>query len=165
GATHIQGTLNGYGERTGNCNLTSVMPILAFKYKRRAVPLESLSQLTELSTFLDETANIRPNPRLPWVGAAAFSHKGGTHVNAVQKVIRSYEHIEPSLVGNARHVLIRYLAGRSKIAMKAREFGFDVTNGTPQVRHRPDNIVEASLQALVDSLEYALVKTTVNAVI
>jgi 2-isopropylmalate synthase len=134
GVTHIQGTLNGYGERTGNCNLTSVMPILQFKYKRQSIPAESLAQLKELSQFLDETANLRPNPRLPWVGAAAFSHKGGTHVNAVQKVIRSYEHIDPALVGNARHVLISDLAGRSNIVMKARELGFDVTNSTPQLR-------------------------------
>jgi 2-isopropylmalate synthase len=134
GVTHIQGTLNGYGERTGNCNLTSVMPILAFKYKRPPVPSDSLAQLKELSQFLDETANLRPNPRLPWVGAAAFSHKGGTHVNAVQKVIRSYEHIDPALIGNTRHVLISDLAGRSNIVMKARELGFDVTNSTPQLR-------------------------------
>ena len=91
------------------------------------MPAESLAQLKELSQFVDETANIRPNPRLPWVGAAAFSHKGGTHVNAVQKVIRSYEHIDPALVGNTRHVLISDLAGRSNIVMKARELGFDVT--------------------------------------
>jgi 2-isopropylmalate synthase len=134
GATHVQGTLNGYGERTGNCNLTSVMPILAFKYGRPSVPEESLAQLKELSFFLDETANLRPNPRLPWVGAAAFSHKGGTHVNAVQKVIRSYEHIDPARIGNTRHVLISDLAGRSNIVMKARELGFDVTNETPQLR-------------------------------
>ena len=134
GVTHIQGTINGYGERTGNCNLTSVMPILEFKLHRPSVPPESLSQLKELSQFLDETANIRPNPRLPWVGAAAFSHKGGTHVNAVQKVIRSYEHVDPAVIGNARHVLISDLAGRSNIVMKARELGFDVTNETPQLR-------------------------------
>jgi 2-isopropylmalate synthase len=134
GATHVQGTLNGYGERTGNCNLTSVMPVLQFKYKLPSVPPESLAKLKELSQFLDETANVRPNPRLPWVGAAAFSHKGGTHVNAVQKVLRSYEHIDPALVGNARHVLISDLAGRSNIVMKARELGFDVNNSTPELR-------------------------------
>jgi 2-isopropylmalate synthase len=134
GATHIQGTINGYGERTGNCNITSVMPILQFKYGLPSVPADSLPQLKELSQFCDETANIRPNPRLPWVGAAAFSHKGGTHVNAVQKVMRSYEHIDPATVGNARHVLISDLAGRSNIVMKARELGFDVSNSTPQLR-------------------------------
>ncbi|MGE3507301.1 MAG: citramalate synthase [Vicinamibacterales bacterium] len=134
GASHIQGTLNGYGERTGNCNITTVMPILQFKYGIPSVPADSLAQLKELSQFCDETANQRPNPRLPWVGNAAFSHKGGTHVNAVQKVIRSYEHIDPALVGNSRHVLISDLAGRSNIAMKAKELGFDVSNSTPQLR-------------------------------
>lgn len=146
GATHVQGTLNGYGERTGNCNLTSVMPILHFKYGCRSVPPESLPQLKELSQFVDETANVRPNPRLPWVGAAAFSHKGGTHVNAVQKVIRSYEHIDPALIGNARHVLISDLAGRSNIVMKARELGFDVTNATPELRDILNRIKELEHQ-------------------
>jgi 2-isopropylmalate synthase len=134
GATHVQGTMNGYGERTGNCNLTSVIPIVHFKLKRTSVPAGSLAQLRDLSQFVDETANIRPNPRLPWVGAAAFSHKGGTHVNAVQKVLSSYEHIDPSCVGNRRHVLISDLAGRSNIVMKARELGFDITNQTPELR-------------------------------
>src|SRR5207249_4690153 len=115
GATHVQGTINGYGERTGNCNLTSVIPNLHFKLHKTSVPEESLARLTELSQFVDETANLRPNPRLPWVGAAAFSHKGGTHVNAVQKVLRSYEHIDPASVGNTRHVLVSDLAGRSNI--------------------------------------------------
>jgi len=98
------------------------------------VSAESLTQLKNLSQFVDETANIRPNPRMPWVGVTAFSHKGGAHVNAVQKVIRSYEHIDPSLVGNARHVLMSDLAGRSNIVMKARELGFDVSNATPQLK-------------------------------
>jgi 2-isopropylmalate synthase len=140
GATHVQGTLNGYGERTGNCNLTSVMPILEFKCRRRSVPAESLTTLKELSQFLDETANIRPNPRLPWVGAAAFSHKGGTHVNAVQKALTSYEHIDPALIGNTRHVLISDLAGRSNIVMKARELGIEITNETPELREMLDRI-------------------------
>src|SRR5580692_9743579 len=134
GATHVQGTINGYGERTGNCNLTSVMPVLAFKLKKSSVPPESLASLTELSQFVDELANLRPNPRLPWVGAAAFSHKGGTHVNAVSKVLSSYEHIDPSLVGNTRHVLISDLAGRSNIVLKARELGFDLSSATPELK-------------------------------
>ena len=134
GATHVQGTINGYGERTGNCNLTSVIPNLQFKMKRTCVPPESLATLTELSQFVDEMANLRPNPRLPWVGAAAFSHKGGAHVNAVQKVLRSYEHIDPASVGNTRHVLISELAGRSNIVLKARELGFDLSNETPHLK-------------------------------
>src|SRR4051794_36013376 len=146
GATHVQGTLNGYGERTGNCSLTSVMPIVILKLNNPCVPRESLKLLKELSQFVDETANIRPNPRLPWVGSAAFSHKGGTHVNAVQKVIRSYEHIDPALIGNARHVLISDLAGRSNIVMKARELGFDLTNATPQLRDMLNRIKELEHQ-------------------
>ena len=133
GATHVQGTFNGYGERIGNCNLTTLIPNLAFKLKKRSVPSESLPLLKELSQFLDEVANVRPNPRLPWVGAAAFSHKGGTHVNAVQKLLRSYEHIEPALVGNNRQVLMSELAGKSNIIMKARELGFDITKDTPEL--------------------------------
>jgi 2-isopropylmalate synthase len=133
GATHVQGTFNGYGERIGNCNLTTLIPTLEFKLKKRSVRPESMPLLKELSGFLDEVANVRPNPRLPWVGGAAFSHKGGTHVNAVQKLLRSYEHVDPALVGNTRHVLISELAGRSNIIMKARELGFDVTKDTPQL--------------------------------
>ena len=98
------------------------------------MPAESLPLLTELSQFVDETANLRPNPRCPWVGASAFSHKGGTHVNAVQKVLSSYEHVDPASVGNTRHVLISDLAGRSNIVMKARELGFDLSNDTPHLR-------------------------------
>jgi 2-isopropylmalate synthase len=109
------------------------VPNLAFKLGKRSVPAESLATLTELSRFVDEVANVRPNPRLPWVGAAAFSHKGGTHVNAVQKLQRSYEHIDPALVGNSRHVLISDLAGKSNIILKARELGFDVTKETPEL--------------------------------
>jgi 2-isopropylmalate synthase len=133
GANHVQGTFNGYGERIGNCNLTTLIPNLAFKFHKPSVPAASLPRLKDLSLFLDEVANIRPNARLPWVGAAAFSHKGGTHVNAVQKLVRSYEHADPSVVGNARHVLISELAGRSNIVMKAQELGFDVTKDTPQL--------------------------------
>jgi 2-isopropylmalate synthase len=146
GASHVQGTMNGYGERTGNCNLTSLMPILEFKYRAPSVPRASLAKLKELSQFVDETANIRPNTRLPWVGAAAFSHKGGTHVNAVQKVLHSYEHVDPALVGNTRHVLISDLAGRSNIVMKARELGFDVTNQTPELRTMLNRIKELEHQ-------------------
>jgi 2-isopropylmalate synthase len=134
GSTHVQGTINGYGERTGNCNLTSVIPNLAFKMKLPSLPESSLCKLRELSDFVDEIANLRHDSRQPWVGSAAFAHKGGTHVNAVQKVIHSYEHINPELVGNVRRILISDLAGRSNIVMKAKELGFDVTNDTPELK-------------------------------
>lgn len=134
GATHVQGTINGYGERTGNCNLTSTIPNIAFKMKKFCLPPKSLANLGELSQFVDEIANIRHNPRQPWVGSAAFSHKGGTHVNAVQKLARSYEHIDPALVGNHRTVLVSDLAGRSNIVMKAQELGFKIDNDTPELK-------------------------------
>src|SRR5947208_769818 len=134
GATHVQGTINGYGERTGNCNLTSVIPNVALKLKKQCVPASSLAKLKELSQFVDEIANVRHNPRLPWVGSAAFSHKGGQHVNAVQKVARSYEHIDPGLVGNKRTVLISDLAGKSNIVLKAQEFGLQITHETPELK-------------------------------
>ncbi len=134
GASHVQGTINGYGERTGNCNLTSVIPTVALKLGRHCIPEHSLANLKELSQFVDEIANIRHNPRQPWVGSGAFSHKGGTHVNAVQKVAQSYEHIDPALVGNTRRVLVSDLAGRSNIVMKAQELGFKITNETPELK-------------------------------
>jgi len=134
GATQVQGTMNGYGERTGNCNLTSVIPNIAFKMKKLCVPEASLAQLHDLSQFVDEIANFRHNPRQPWVGQTAFAHKGGMHVNAVQKVARSFEHIDPALVGNRRRVLVSDLAGKSNIVMKAQELGFHVTNDTPELK-------------------------------
>src|SRR5947207_2229022 len=134
GAEQVEGTINGYGERTGNCNLTSVIPNVALKLKKSCVPAGSLRKLKELSQFVDEIANFRHNPRLPWVGSAAFSHKGGQHVNAVQKVARSYEHIDPAAVGNARRVLVSDLSGRSNIVMKAQELGFKLGNDTPELK-------------------------------
>ena len=134
GATHVQGTINGYGERTGNCNLTSVIPLLSLKMKLRCVPDQSLAHLRELSDFVDEIANLRHDPRQPWVGSAAFAHKGGMHVNAVQKITHSFEHVNPELVGNARRILISDLAGRSNILMKARELGYDIKNETPELK-------------------------------
>jgi 2-isopropylmalate synthase len=140
GAVHVQGTINGYGERTGNCNLTSVIPCVALKMKKTCVPAKSLAKLKELSAFVDEVANLRHNPRLPWVGSSAFAHKGGAHVNAVQKLASSYEHINPELVGNERNILISDLAGRSNIVIKAQELGFKITNDTPELRQILDTI-------------------------
>src|SRR5664279_4057202 len=140
GATHVQGTINGYGERTGNCNLTSVIPCVALKLKKTCVPAKSLAKLKELSMFVDELANLRHNPRLPWVGSSAFAHKGGAHVNAVQKLASSYEHINPELVGNERNILISDLAGRSNIVIKAQALGFKITNETPELRQILDTI-------------------------
>jgi 2-isopropylmalate synthase len=134
GATQIQGTINGYGERTGNCNLTSVIPLLQFKLHRRVLPAKSLPKLRELSEFVDEIANVRHDPRQPWVGQTAFAHKGGMHVHAIDRVGRSYEHIHPEAVGNHRRVLVSDMAGRTNILMKAKELGFDLKPDAPETR-------------------------------
>jgi 2-isopropylmalate synthase len=142
GACHVQATVNGYGERTGNCNMTSVIPCLQLKLGKACLPAASLRKLKELSQFVDEIANIRHNPRQPWVGSAAFAHKGGTHVNAVQKLAASYEHIDPSLVGNERNILVSDLSGRSNILLKARDLGFKLADDAPESKQILDRVKE-----------------------
>jgi 2-isopropylmalate synthase len=109
--------MNGYGERTGNCNLTSLIPNIAFKMRKRCVPEKSLAQLRDLSQFVDEIANVRHDPRQPWVGQTAFAHKGGMHVHAIDRVARSYEHIKPELVviGSPRPAGVRGLRSRMQM--------------------------------------------------
>ena len=132
GAVQVQGTINGYGERTGNCNLTSVMPNLQLKLGIPVVP--DMKQLTFLSNFIDDVANCAHNRRAPFVGITCFSHKGGMHVNAVQKIARSYEHIEPQAVGNKQHILVSELSGQSNILLKADELGFTLEKGSDEVK-------------------------------
>jgi 2-isopropylmalate synthase len=127
GATQVQGTLNGIGERVGNCNLCSLIPNLQLKMGARCVDDDQLKTLSELSRFAAETANLAPNPRQPYVGASAFAHKGGIHVAAVMKVEHSYQHIDPTLVGNERRVLVSELSGRGNLVYKAQEFGVDAS--------------------------------------
>jgi 2-isopropylmalate synthase len=134
GAIQVQGTINGYGERTGNCNLISVMPALHFKMGLSNVPAKSLPKLKDLAGFVDEIANLRPDPRQPWVGATAFAHKGGMHVHAVERIAQSYEHINPEAIGNTRKVLVSDLSGRSNIFWKARELGFNIRQDTPELK-------------------------------
>ncbi|MEX1011995.1 MAG: citramalate synthase [Balneolaceae bacterium] len=123
GCRHIQGTINGYGERCGNANLCSVIPNLQLKQKFSAVPADHLSQLSSLSKFVSELANLTPDTRLPYVGRSAFAHKGGIHVNAILKNEQTYEHIQPEQVGNTRRVLISDLSGKSNISYKSEELG------------------------------------------
>jgi 2-isopropylmalate synthase len=134
GARQVQGTMNGFGERTGNCNLTSVIANLQLKMNRPVLPEESLRHLRDVSLFVDEVANQRPNPRAPFVGASAFAHKGGMHVNAVNKVARSFEHIRPETVGNYQRVLVGELAGRTNVMMKARELNLQLDEKSPETR-------------------------------
>ncbi|NRB72878.1 MAG: citramalate synthase [Verrucomicrobiales bacterium] len=130
GATQVQGTVNGYGERVGNCNLTTVIPNLQLKMDRPVI--KDVSRLTHLAHFVDDLANCSHNIRAPYVGATAFAHKGGMHVNAVQKVAHSFEHIEPKTVGNRQRILVSELSGQSNVLMKAEELGLPVEKGSPE---------------------------------
>ncbi len=134
GAMQVQGTINGYGERTGNCSLTSIIPNVALKMNRPCVPKKSIRSLVDLSNYVAEIANLAHESRRPWVGSSAFAHKGGMHVNAVQKVAHSFEHSQPETVGNHRRILMSDLAGRSNIVMKAQEMGFNIDNSTPELK-------------------------------
>lgn len=123
GATMVQGTINGYGERCGNADLISVVGNLHFKLGANSVFHKSVRQLTELSRFVSEVANIPPQNQRPFVGKSAFAHKGGVHVSAVAKLPKAYEHIPPEEVGNRRRVLVSDLSGKSNIDFKSCEMG------------------------------------------
>lgn len=125
GCNHIQGTINGYGERCGNANLVSIIPDIQLKMDHELVPMEKLGQLSDLSRYVSELANLSPDTHQPFVGGSAFAHKGGTHVNAVVKYVMSYQHIDPTLVGNETRVLVSELSGKDNIAVKREEFGLD----------------------------------------
>jgi 2-isopropylmalate synthase len=123
GASQVQGTINGYGERCGNADLCTAIAALQIKAGCRCVPPRCLRELRELSLFTDDLVNQRPNPRAPFVGASAFSHKAGAHVNAVRKTPRSFEHVRPEDVGNERQILVSELSGSSNVLLKAIELG------------------------------------------
>jgi 2-isopropylmalate synthase len=142
GASLVQGTVNGYGERTGNANLVTILPSLFLKMGRTARCAANLGELRDLSLYFDELANLRPDTKMPYVGASAFAHKGGLHANAAQKVKSSYEHIDPALVGNRTRVLVSDMAGRSSIAMKAKELGFEIDEKAPEMKALIDELKE-----------------------
>jgi len=131
GANQVQGTINGYGERVGNCNLITIMPTLQLKM---GIDLGlDLTRLRELSYFVDELANVPHDIRAPYVGLAAFTHKGGLHVHAVQKLARTYEHVDPALVGNERIISISDMSGQSNVLVKAEGMGIPLAKGSAQV--------------------------------
>jgi 2-isopropylmalate synthase len=131
GAVMVHGTINGYGERCGNADLTTLIPILSAKMNRPSIPKEKLSGLKSLSRYVSETANIVPLNTRPFVGRSAFAHKGGIHVSAIMKASRAYEHMDPETVGNQRRVLMSDMAGKSNVEYKAKEMGVDLgANGS-----------------------------------
>ena len=145
GARQIQGTINGLGERCGNANLMSIIPTLFLKktfsdkYEIN-IKKEKLSTLTECSRFLDEILNKKPNKNLAYVGSSAFSHKGGLHASAVQKDPKTYEHIDPSLVGNHRNIVISNQSGRSNILSRLERYGIKIDAKDPSVQKILDEV-------------------------
>jgi 2-isopropylmalate synthase len=142
GATHVQGTMNGYGERCGNANLASIIPGLVLKMGRPVVSNEQLARLTETAHFVAETVNVALWAHQPYVGRTAFAHKGGLHVAAVDAAPQTFEHIDPELVGNQQRVLISELSGKAAVLRKARELGIALEGDDERVgsilRHLKD---------------------------
>lgn len=134
GATMVQGTINGYGERCGNANLCSIIPTLQIKLDYTCLPTTNLTRLTQVSRFVSEIVNVAPNERAPFVGKCAFSHKGGIHVSAVSRNPLTYEHIAPSQVGNERRIAISEQSGLSNVLIKASEMGLTLSAEDPRTR-------------------------------
>jgi 2-isopropylmalate synthase len=134
GATMVQGTINGYGERCGNANLCSLIPNLQLKLGYQCIKDSQLSQLTETSRFVSEVVNLAPDDHAAFVGRSAFAHKGGIHVSAVERNPLTYEHIQPEQVGNRRRIVISEQAGVSNVIAKARTFGIELDKKNPATR-------------------------------
>lgn len=134
GAVHVQGTMNGVGERCGNANLCSIIPVIELKLGKKCLPDNMLSQITATSAYVYEVMNMKPFARQAFVGKSAFAHKGGIHVSAINRDSTLYEHIKPEEVGNSQRVLITELAGRSNIVSLARRFGFHLDKDEPVVK-------------------------------
>jgi 2-isopropylmalate synthase len=139
GVRQIQGTINGLGERCGNANLMSLIPSLFLKKDfsdkfELNIKRENLKNLTQCSRLLDELLNRKPNKHLPYVGASAFSHKGGMHVSAVQKDPKTYEHIDPEEVGNSRNIVVSDQAGQSNIISRLKSIGIQIEKNDPKIK-------------------------------
>jgi 2-isopropylmalate synthase len=134
GAAMVQGTMNGYGERIGNANLTSIIPNLHFKLGYTMACQDHLSDLRSFSMDVDKLANITPDKKEPFVGKSAFAHKGGVHANAAKKVAKSYEHMEPEKIGNKQRILLSDMSGASSVTMKAKKLGMELDEKSSEMR-------------------------------
>ena len=134
GASLVQGTFNGYGERCGNANLTTVIAILKTKMGFDCISSAKLKKLTSVSHFISEVSNVRLEQNQPFVGKSAFAHKGGVHINAIMKNPDSYEHMDPKRVGNHRRLLVSELAGKTPIILKAKELEIDLDKKSPKAK-------------------------------
>ncbi len=126
GAIQVQGTMNGYGERTGNCNLTTIIPNLSLKMGVRTLPEGRLVRLTPAANRIAEIVNFTPDPQAPYVGSSAFAHKAGLHVSAIARRKDAYEHVDPEAVGNGTRFVVSEMAGKATIDLKAKEIGLDL---------------------------------------
>ena len=126
GARQVQGCINGYGERTGNANLTTIIPNLSLKMGVVTIPADRIERLTPVAHHIAELVNVTPNPQQPYVGSSAFAHKAGLHTSAIVRARDAYEHISPDAVGNGTRFVVSELAGRSTLAMKAAEIGLEL---------------------------------------
>jgi 2-isopropylmalate synthase len=126
GAVQVQGTINGYGERTGNCNLTTIIPNLTLKMGVRTLPEGRMSRLTSAANRIAELVNFTPDPQAPYVGSSAFAHKAGLHVSAIARRKDAYEHIDPEAVGNGTRFVVSEMAGKATVDLKAKEIGIDL---------------------------------------
>ena len=147
GVTQVQGTINGLGERCGNANLMSIIPTLSLKKSFSDkfdlnIKKEKLSSLTDCSRLLDEILNRKPNKSLPYVGASAFSHKGGLHVSAVKKDPKTYEHVDPKLIGNHRNIIVSNQAGRSNILSRLEAYGVKIDSKDKKIQKILDEVKE-----------------------
>ncbi|MFC1541867.1 alpha-isopropylmalate synthase regulatory domain-containing protein, partial [Candidatus Latescibacterota bacterium] len=134
GAVQVQGTINGIGERSGNDNLCTTIPNIAFKLGRKSIPDKNLKELMEISRFVSEIANISHNHRQPYVGESAFAHKGGSHIDGVLKNTRTFEHIDPELVGNQRRFLLSDQSGGATVIAKLHKIYHDIDKNGPRVK-------------------------------
>ena len=145
GCTQVQGTINGYGERCGNANLCSIIPDLQLKLGYKCIGDDKLHELYDLSHYVAEIANLSADEYQAYVGQAAFAHKGGVHVSAMRRSVRSYQHIEPDLVGNEMSVVVSELSGKANLLSKAEEYGLAV-NGSDELRGALNDIKELESQ-------------------
>ncbi|MBI2166860.1 MAG: citramalate synthase [Candidatus Omnitrophica bacterium] len=134
GCVLVQGTFNGYGERCGNANLTSIIPVLQIKMKTSCLPPAKLAELAEVSHYVAEICNMPIESNQPFTGRSAFAHKGGVHIDAMKKNARTYEHIDPTLVGNHRRFLVSELGGKTNVLLKAKELGINLEKESPETR-------------------------------
>ncbi len=140
GAVHVQGTINGYGERCGNANLCTIIPNLQLKWRANCIPEEQMKNLSAVSRYVSELANMAHNERAPYVGHSAFAHKGGMHIDGVNKNPLSFEHIQPEMVGNERRILMSEVSGRSTILKRIQKVAPWMDKSSPETQYLMDEL-------------------------